>query len=78
MFRARRLSQKLTVFVLSVALIPALSPLLARVLSSDTILAFTLDGSMLGVLGVATAFAMIGRIPTRGSALARRWCCERV
>lgn len=61
MFRVGRLTQEQIVFALAVALFIAFSLLLPRFLSSENILTLVRNVSVLGILGVAMALAVIGR-----------------
>jgi ribose transport system permease protein len=61
MFRVRSLTQEQIVFGLAVALFVAFSLALPRFLSSENILTLVRNVSVLGILGVAMALAVIGR-----------------
>ena len=61
MFRVGRLTQEQIVFALAVALFIGFSLFLPRFLSSENILTLVRNVSVLGILGVAMALAVIGR-----------------
>jgi ribose transport system permease protein len=61
MFRVRSLTQEQIVFGLAVTLFVAFSLVLPRFLSSENILTLVRNVSVLGILGVAMALAVIGR-----------------